>query len=528
MNNTTTWEEEYYDGSLLYADHRTVLVHKLAKPTLADSFNLSTEAWHAKWKEYLDPKKSYILFKTGDLNKLGFSCSDPNDDLFLPLQFLVDLSNKQYDWNTGYKAKDSNNNDLYGIVGRNQQGNLMDASSTQVLDSVSNSQKLNEVIDKQMCHWHTINIANAFRSVDPNSGLTLLIRPVGAQNGITDGQVLNAFRRVTSHMKFHTTYILEPEAGRTLNDYTLIQVDRPFPQGSVSVGTTLTEWANVVYTAAQNNPSDPVKQVGLDFGKFLEGVKQCAQLPTAIDADKIKEAVGKRKEVKTQQSAMGGLSATHLTTLFGWNEDPPQGLTKAEPSLVASSDCFFFRWNRSGYESSWQVLYKYEAELRKLSHKAGPQGQVQVKINDGLPVRPLRNPNPFQWTFGSNPDGLHETLVNRFPWLCYALEYHITMDGSLVFGTPNTLKQVVDFFPFTRPFFTTAEALVDRFLLDELYYKRTTAIKEEIANANANNAGVNRTTGLATAFEVQDLAHQSFGSVGTLRIGAYSYTVDIN
>lgn len=60
------------------------------------------------------------------------------------------------------------------------------------------------------------------------------------------------------------------------------------------------------------------------------------------------------------------------------------------------------------------------------------------------------------------------------------------MDGSLVFGTLNTLEQVVDFFPFTRPFFTRAEALVDRFLLDELYYKRRTAIKEEIANANAN------------------------------------------
>lgn len=62
------------------------------------------------------------------------------------------------------------------------------------------------------------------------------------------------------------------------------------------------------------------------------------------------------------------------------------------------------------------------------------------------------------------------------------------MDECLVFSKANTFYQVVDFFPFTRPFFTKAEALVDRFLLDELYYKRRTAIKEEIANANANNA----------------------------------------
>jgi hypothetical protein len=157
MSNTGTWAKEYYDGSLLYPDHRTVLVHKLVNPTLAESFIFSTEAWHAQWKGYLNPKGSYVLFEKGDLNQLGFSCSDPNSDLFLPLQFLVDLSNKQYDWNTGYRPKDSNNNDLYGIVGRNQQGKLMDASSTQALDSVSNSQKLKEVIDRQMCYWHTVD-----------------------------------------------------------------------------------------------------------------------------------------------------------------------------------------------------------------------------------------------------------------------------------------------------------------------------------------------------------------------------------
>lgn len=224
MSNTDTWVKEYYERSQLYPDQRTVLVYKLAKPALAASFNLSTEPWHTKWKGYLDPKKDYVLFGKSDLGQLGFSCSDPNDDLFLPLQFLVDLINKQYDWNTGYKPKDSNNNDLYGIVGRNQQGNLMDASSTQVLGSVSNSQKLEDTIDKQMCYWHTINIANAFRSVDPNSGLTLLIRPVGTQNGITDGQVLNAFRHVTSQIKFHTAYIFEPEVGKTLNDYTLVSI----------------------------------------------------------------------------------------------------------------------------------------------------------------------------------------------------------------------------------------------------------------------------------------------------------------
>ncbi|KAL6821719.1 hypothetical protein J3E69DRAFT_382222 [Trichoderma sp. SZMC 28015] len=527
MSNTGTWAKEYYDGSQLYPDHRTVVVHKLAKPTLADSFNLSTEAWHTKWKAYLDPKKSYVLFEKGDLNQLGFSCSDPNDDLFLPLQFLVDLSNKQYDWNTGYKPKGSNNNDLYGIVGRNQQGNLIDASSTQVLDSGSNSQKLKDIIDKQMCYWHTIDIATAFRSVDPNSKLTLLINPIGAQNGITNGQVVNAFKRVTTQMMFNTTYIFEPEAGRTLNDYTLlwtspfslyetrirtdqmasqIQADRPFPKGSLSIGTTLEEWANVVYKAAKKNPLDPVAQIGLDEKEFLAGVKQGAGAPTTIDADKIEKAVGKRKEVKSQQSVMGGLTATDLAKLFEWNADPPHGFSKAEwlhliafsfggigagnsfhlsqlslNFIFGTAECNSVMYR---YEGSWQVLYKYEAELRKLYGKAGPQGQVQAQINDGLLVRPLHSPNGLPWIFGNNPDGLHETLVKKFPWLCYALQYRITMDGSLVFGTTNTLQQVVDFFPFTRPFFTKAEALVDRFLLDELYYKRRTAIKEEIANAN--------------------------------------------
>ncbi|OPB46315.1 hypothetical protein A0O28_0064360 [Trichoderma guizhouense] len=477
MSTTGTWAKEYYDGSQLYPDHRTVLVHKLAKPALAELFNLSTEPWRVKWKGYLDPTKSYILFEKDDLNQLGFSCpDDPNADLFLPLQFLVDMSSKQYDWNTGYKLKDSNNKDLYGIVGRTQQGKLMAAVSTQVLDSVSNSQKLKDVIDKQMCYWHTVETANSFRSVDPNNGLTLLIRPVGTQNGITDGQVVNAFKRVTSQMTFHTTYIFAPEAGKTLADYTLlwtspfslyetwirtdeilskIEEDRPFPQGSVSVGTTLTEWAKDVYKVAQKTPSDPVAQIGLTYEQFLAGVKQGAGTPTAINADKIEEAVGKRKEVKTQKSAMGGLSAT---------DD----------------------YLKPRYESSWQVLYKYEAELRKLSQKAGPQGQVQAQINDGLTVKPLHPLSGAQWIFGNNPNGLHETLAKSFPWLCYALRYHITMDGSLVFGTLNSLEQVVDFFPFTRPFFTRAEALVDRFLLDELYYKRRTAIKEEIANANAN------------------------------------------
>ncbi|KAL6831892.1 hypothetical protein V8C40DRAFT_273320 [Trichoderma camerunense] len=529
MSNTGTWVKEYYDGSQLYPDHRTVLVHKLANPTLAESFNFSTEAWHAQWKGYLNPKGSYVLFEKGDMNQLGFSCSDPNSDLFLPLQFLVDLSNKQYDWNTGYKPKDLNNNDLYGIMGRNQQGKLMDASSTQALDSVSNSQKLKEVIDRQMCYWHTVDTANSFRSVDPKNGLTLLINPVGAQNGITNGQVVNAFRRVTTQMMFNTTYIYEPEAGKTFADYTLlwtspfslyetwirtdeilskIEEDRPFPQGSVSVGTTLTEWAKDVYKVAQKTPSDPVAQIGLTYEQFLAGVKQGAGTPTAINADKIEEAVGKRKEVKTQKSAMGGLSATDLTTLFGWNAPAPTGLSKAEwlhliafsfggigagnsyhhsqlslNFIFGTAECNSLMYR---YESSWQVLYKYEAELRKLSQKAGPQGQVQAQINDGLTVKPLHPLSGAQWIFGNNPNGLHETLAKSFPWLCYALRYHITMDGSLVFGTLNTLEQVVDFFPFTRPFFTRAEALVDRFLLDELYYKRRTAIKEEIANANAN------------------------------------------
>lgn len=44
----------------------------------------------------------------------------------------------------------------------------------------------------------------------------------------------------------------------------------------------------------------------------------------------------------------------------------------------------------------------------------------------------------------------------------------------------------------------------------------------------APEANVNSATSLATASEVQNLVHQSFDSVGTLRIGAYSYTVDIN
>ncbi|KAK0758074.1 hypothetical protein N5P37_009372 [Trichoderma harzianum] len=529
MSNTGTWAKEYYDGSLLYPDHRTVLVHKLVNPTLTESFIFSTEAWHAQWKGYLNPKGSYVLFEKGDLNQLGFSCSDPNSDLFLPLQFLVDLSNKQYDWNTGYKPKDSNNNDLYGIVGRNQQGKLMDASSTQALDSVSNSQKLKDVIDRQMCYWHTVDTANSFRSVDPKNGLTLLINPVGAQNGITNGQVVNAFKRVTTQMMFNTTYIYEPEAGKTFADYTLlwtspfslyetwirtdeilskIEEDRPFPQGSVSVGTTLTEWAKGVYKVAQKTPSDPVAQIGLTYEQFLAGVKQGAGTPTAINADKIEEAVGKRKEVKTQKSAMGGLSATDLTTLFGWNAPAPTELSKAEwlhliafsfggigagnsyhhsqlslNFIFGTAECNSLMYR---YESSWQVLYKYEAELRKLSQKAGPQGQVQAQINDGLTVKPLHPLSGAQWIFGNNPNGLHETLAKSFPWLCYALRYHITMEECLVFSKANTFDQVVDFFPFTRPFFTKAEALVDRFLLDELYYKRRTTIKEEIANANAN------------------------------------------
>jgi hypothetical protein len=44
----------------------------------------------------------------------------------------------------------------------------------------------------------------------------------------------------------------------------------------------------------------------------------------------------------------------------------------------------------------------------------------------------------------------------------------------------------------------------------------------------APEGDVKRTIGLETTSEVQDLAHQSFDSVGTLRIGAYSYTVDID
>ncbi|PTB53233.1 hypothetical protein M431DRAFT_6792 [Trichoderma harzianum CBS 226.95] len=455
MSNTGTWAKEYYDGSLLYPDHRTVLVHKLVNPTLAESFIFSTEAWHAQWKGYLNPKGSYVLFEKGDLNQLGFSCSDPNSDLFLPLQFLVDLSNKQYDWNTGYKPKDSNNNDLYGII----------------------------------------DTANSFRSVDPKNGLTLLINPVGAQNGITNGQVVNAFKRVTTQMMFNTTYIYEPEAGKTFADYTLlwtspfslyetwirtdeilsnIEEDRPFPQGSVSVGTTLTEWAKGVYKVAQKTPSDPVAQIGLTYEQFLAGVKQGAGTPTAINADKIEEAIGKRKEVKPQKSAMGGLSATdwlHLIAFSFGGIGAGNSYHHSQLSLnfiFGTAECNSLMYR---YESSWQVLYKYEAELRKLSQKAGPQGQVQAQINDGLTVKPLHPPSGAQWIFGNNPNGLHETLAKSFPWLCYALRYHITMEECLVFSKANTFDQVVDFFPFTRPFFTKAEALVDRFLLDELYYK---------------------------------------------------------
>jgi hypothetical protein len=95
-----------------------------------------------------------------------------------------------------------------------------------------------------------------------------------------------------------------------------IEEDRPFPQGSVSVGTTLTEWAKGVYKVAQKTPSDPVAQIGLTYEQFLAGVKQGAGTPTAINADKIEEAIGKRKEVKPQKSAMGGLSATDVSFSF--------------------------------------------------------------------------------------------------------------------------------------------------------------------------------------------------------------------
>ncbi|KAL7933319.1 hypothetical protein V8C35DRAFT_63924 [Trichoderma chlorosporum] len=519
-NNHLVWVDRYYNNSPLYPDHRTVLVYKLCVE--AELFNAPDQESHAIWGNYLYPGRDYLLLTKHEFELLGFECSDPAAvELYLPLQFLVDFQRDQYNWDTGLKWKFPNGNIGYSMVGRSQQGHTLVAVSVQHPNTAPNRNAVQAIIEDRMCNWHNLDDPKiCFRSVDKD--VTLIIRPL-EQNGVTADQVVNAFARVKSQMGCKTKYVcLQTKDDKILTNHctllstspfgfyetyistneipTEIEKDRPFPQEDAR--KFLMERAEWPFTKALNTDYDPASIHEVNFEGFLKQVRYYAQQAAPIDPDKIEASAGKRGEAQSQQAAMGGLSATDLANEFNWNADPPQGLSKAEWlhivafSFGAMGSVGKFHLSQLSlnlifgtaecnsvmlrYEGIWQVLYQYEAELRALSpehHQTKPHGFIQPTVNNGLQVKPLNCPNAHPWLFDDIK--LARELSEIFPWLCFALKYRINIDFSLLLQKDSEFSQTLDFFPFTRPFFTRGEALADRFLLDELFYERATYLHEK-------------------------------------------------
>ncbi|KAG7412642.1 hypothetical protein Forpe1208_v009445 [Fusarium oxysporum f. sp. rapae] len=246
-----------------------------------------------------------------------------------------------------------------------------------------------------------------------------------------------------------------------------------------------------------------------------------------LDADKIERAAGKRPDEAGQKEIMGGVSATEIGRAMGWGskrlksgvwpaewlhlsafswgglvgDDDPEGFTTSQnfENLVFGTSETNSLMTR--YETAWQRFFLAEKELAGTGK--GITGTLDICCNDFS--------QPILWdvfkdgnfliddlTFKKEElDALRKSflgakrylaqdlksltddqireqmliLAQDFPFIVYSIQYDLRANfHSRVFAL-DKMDCFVDFFPFCRPFYHRAEAILDDLVFKKMYGK---------------------------------------------------------
>lgn len=133
----------------------------------------------------------------------------------------------------------------------------------------------------------------------------------------------------------------------------------------------------------------------------------------------------------------------------------------------------------SRYEKAWQELFKLEHELRSVwnqnanNFKLGRvHGALSYANNKNLDVlRNIKDPDGSRNIFKAAFNGSKgwQACYDECPWICFALQYRLTINDLSLLLEWEKPEFITDFSPFGRPFFTKGETLVDTWLLKKLY-----------------------------------------------------------
>ncbi|KAF5560738.1 hypothetical protein FPHYL_6524 [Fusarium phyllophilum] len=250
-----------------------------------------------------------------------------------------------------------------------------------------------------------------------------------------------------------------------------------------------------------------------------------------LDVDKIQRAAGKRPDEAGQKEIMGGVSATEIGSAMGWgskrlksrvfpaewlhlsafswggigSDDDPEGFSTSqnfENLVFGTSETNSLMTREYGYETAWQRFFLAERDLTNPETKI--TGTLDIYCNDynnpilwdvstssgqfGTGVLRFKQEdleimkkNGFQSNkyLSMKEEKLSESyikeqmliLAHDFPFIVYSIQYDLQADfKSRIFCLDN-MECSVPFFPFRRPFYHRAEALLDDLIFKELYAK---------------------------------------------------------
>lgn len=139
----------------------------------------------------------------------------------------------------------------------------------------------------------------------------------------------------------------------------------------------------------------------------------------------------------------------------------------------------------------FQEFFQLERALRRMitnDHECDVKGELRITSNRNLNVQRYDIPanggnvNPTQTPFNnSEMDGVWQV----HPWICYAMEYMMSMNGRSMLLDWDNPKVTVEFYPFTRLFYTKGEIMVDLKLLNDAYdEKKTNHLNSQLPPAN--------------------------------------------
>ncbi|KNA98455.1 hypothetical protein FOXG_18410 [Fusarium oxysporum f. sp. lycopersici 4287] len=271
------------------------------------------------------------------------------------------------------------------------------------------------------------------------------------------------------------------------------------------------------------------RERGLDaLTKVYELGRGTAYLSNDLDVDKIQRAAGKRPDEAGQKEIMGGVSATEIGNAMGWGskrlrsgvfpaewlhlsafswggiagDEDPEGFTTSQnfENLVFGTSETNSLMTR--YETAWQRFFLAEKELAGTGK--GIIGSLDICCNDFS--KPIlwdmvteskhfstvditftkqelelvrENPLGAKRYLDSKPktetnDGIRQEmliLAHDFPFIVYSIQYDLQAYFHSRIFRSDDMSCSVPFFPFRRPFYHRAEAILDDLVFKEFYGK---------------------------------------------------------